>query len=102
MKKKNPEPAWDINTLSIDEKQAVADAVRSCWAEMTQLEEAKENIDACYTDLKEKTGIPKRVFNFLMKASFYADAIDRITENRKLEETWGEFERLTPGKGGSI
>lgn len=89
---------WSIDNLSIDDKNHLIERIKECHKDLREIEDAKENLKDSYDVAKEELGIPKRTWNFLLKASFFDNGDETLKKNEELAETWESFKILRESK----
>jgi hypothetical protein len=89
---------WDFNALSIQEKDLLFERIRECHTDLQEIENAKENLKDAWEVAKSEIGIPKRTWNFLLKASFFGNGDEAVKKNEELVEAWNSFKMLLESK----
>lgn len=85
--KKKEEKKWTGMPTGKD-LEDIKVAVESTYDYLNQLNDAKEQIKDIFTEINAKTGIPRRVFNFLINNNFYANGYEVIKSNEELEDAY--------------
>lgn len=58
------------------------------------IEVEKSNISDIFSDLNQKYGIPRRVFNALAKFSYFGNADDQFNKNSEIQDAWNAIEKV--------
>jgi hypothetical protein len=95
---RKPKSDWSIDNLSITDKTSLLERIKECHKDLQEIESAKENLKDSYEVVKEELGIPKRTWNFLLKASFFNNGDETLKKNEELAETWESFKLLQESK----
>lgn len=61
---------------------------------LTAIENEKANISDIFNELHVKYGIPRRVFNALVKFSYYGNADAQFKKDNELQEAWEALEKV--------
>lgn len=69
-------------------------AVESTYDSYSTIENAKSDIKDIFDDIHERTGIPKKVFNFLAKSNYKGNAYEQIQQNSELEEAYEALQKV--------
>lgn len=94
MKEKNkPEMEWQgIPTHREDLMKVIKDGISEAQGPMAIIESSKDTMKEIFEAVHEKTGIPRRTFNFLVKAKYFGNGRETIAKNDELAEALDAFE----------
>ena len=70
-------------------------AVVGLYEQLHTIDEMKAEIKEVFDDLHARTGIPRRVFNFLMKSEYAGSGYETIQKNSELEEAFEALSRVS-------
>ena len=88
-KKKKQEKQWTgmPTGTELDELKAV---IESTYDLVQQKNEANEQLKDIYTELK--AGIPRKIFNFLVKNNFYSNGYEVVKANEEIENAYNAMQ----------
>ena len=69
-------------------------AIESTYEAYSTIENAKVDLKDIYEDLRERTGIPKKIFNFLAKTNYKGNGYEQIQQNRDIEEAYDQMQKV--------
>lgn len=95
-RKKNTEKKdWGgFANLSADDQAKIYATIEGTYDTTREIENGKEELKEIFSDLNRETGIPKKLFNFLVKDCYYADGNQKIEENEEFREAKDLIEKL--------
>lgn len=70
------------------ELEDIKNAIQAAIPSITTIEEEKAQLNDIFEEINSKTGIPKRVFKFLLKSQYFGDAQETIKKGDDLKEAW--------------
>jgi hypothetical protein len=79
------------NDGALKEIKAVVTAVQE---NVKVIESEKVSITEAFDELHAKYGIPRRVFNFLVRAMYYGNQEATFEKNDELREAWDKLENV--------
>ncbi len=90
-KKSSNKPQWTgmPSGTELDKLKAV---IESTYDLVSQMNEAKEQLKDIYTDLNAQTGIPKKIFNFLVNNNFYNNGYEVVRGNEEIENAYNAMQ----------
>ena len=88
MKKAKTEKKQWSGMPSGSDLEAIKTGIEQTYEPMREMENLKEQIKDVYDDLKAKTGIPKRIFNFLMKNNYYGNGLEVLSKNSEIQDAY--------------
>ena len=92
-KKKAPQkPQW-TGMPSGTELEELKTVIESTYDLVQQIEEAKGQLKDIYTELNAKNGIPKKIFNFLVKNNYYSNGYEVIRSNEEIEDAYNAIQK---------
>ena len=86
---------WKGMPSSEAELKMIKAAVESTYSEYQAIATAKDGIKDIFEDIHAKTGIPRRVFNFLSRTNYTGNAYETINKNTALQEAYEAIERTS-------
>lgn len=94
-KKESVEVQW--NGMPSDEAtlKEIKGAVVGLHDQFRTIDEQKAEIKEVFDDLHVRTGIPRKVFNFLAKSAYTGDGYETIQKNSELEEAYEAINRVS-------
>lgn len=94
-KKDSVEVQW--NGMPSDEAtlKEIKAAVESTYDSYHTIEESKADIKEVFDDIHVRTGIPKKVFNFLAKSNYKGNAYETIQSNTELQEAYDALNKVS-------
>ena len=69
-------------------------AVESTYDMFDTIENAKADIKDIFEDIHARTGIPKKIFNFLAKCNYKGDGHEQIAQNDELTSVFDSLQRV--------
>lgn len=93
--KKTGTVVWSGMPTSEAELKQIKAAIESTYDSFVAIETARSDIKDIFDDINARTGIPKRVFNFLAKANYKGNAYETIQNNTELEEAFEALNKVT-------
>ena len=87
MKQKTEKKKW-TGMPSGSDLETIKTAVESTYEPMRELEDLKGQIKDIYDEVKAKTGIPKRIFNFLMKNNYFGNGLEVLSKNSEIQDAY--------------
>ena len=69
-------------------------AVESTYEAYSTIENAKADIKDIFEDLHVRTGIPRKIFNFLAKTNYKGNGYEQIQQNRDIEEAYEQMQKV--------
>lgn len=94
-KKESVEVQWGGMPSDEATLKEIKGAIESTYDQFNAIEEAKAEIKEVFDDLHVRTGIPKRVFNFLAKSNYKGNAYETIQSNSELEEAYDALNKVS-------
>ena len=90
-KKKQEKKVWTgmPSGTELDELKAV---IESTYDLVQQIEEANGQLKDIFTELNAKNGIPKKIFNFLVKNNYYSNGYEVIKSNEEIENAYNAMQ----------
>ena len=67
-------------------------AVKAAKPSLEAIETEKAQIEDCFQEIHMKTGIPKRVFMFLLKSEYFGTAEETIQKGDDLKDAWEVYQ----------
>lgn len=67
-------------------------AVKAAQPSLSAIETEKAQIEDCFQEIHQKTGIPKRVFMFLLKSEHFGTAQETIQKADDLKDAWEVYQ----------
>ena len=93
--RKNPnKPEWTGMPTSDAAIQEIKNAIAQTHPCFNAIEAEKSNLTDIFSELNEKYGMPRRVFNALAKFSYYGNADDQFNKNSEIQDAWEALERV--------
>lgn len=93
--RKNPnKPEWTGMPNSDAAIQEIKNAIAQTHPCFNAIEAEKSNLTDIFSELNEKYGMPRRVFNALAKFSYYGNADDQFSKNSEIQDAWEALERV--------
>lgn len=86
---------WTGMPSSEAELKEIKAAIEATYDPYLQMAEAKANIKDIFDDLNARTGIPKKIFNFLAKANFKGDGFEQVQVNTEINEAFETLQKVT-------
>ena len=68
--------------------EAIKNGIQATYDPMREMANLKEQIKDVYDDLHAKTGIPKRIFNFLMKNNYFGNGLEVLSKNSEIQDAY--------------
>ena len=93
-RQKKQKVEWSGMPIAEGQLKEIKDAILLTHESLNTIEDAKSNITEVYDGLHEKYGIPKRVFNALMKFSYFGNAEIQFKKDTELQEAWEAIEKV--------
>ena len=90
-KKAPNKPHW-TGMPSGEELDKLKAIIESTYDLVSQMNEAKEQLKDIYTDLNAQTGIPKKIFNFLVNNNFYNNGYEVVRGNEEIENAYNAMQ----------
>ena len=95
MKKiKKEKKVWSGIQEGTEEARIIYDSVQASYDVMREFEDCKAELQENFKDVEAKTGIPKRVWNFLVKANYFANENVQFEKNKELEDAWDAIQKI--------
>lgn len=92
-KKESNEKQWSGMPINNEaEMKEIKAAVASTYDIFQSIENSKAELKELFDDINARTGIPKRIFNFLCKANYAGNGYETIQSNNELEDAYNAFE----------
>lgn len=90
-KKKQEKIVWTGMPVGkeLEELKAV---IVSTYDLIQQIEEANGQLKDIFTELNAKTGIPKKIFNFLVKNNYFSNGYEVIKSNEEIENAYNAMQ----------
>lgn len=89
MKKiKKDKKIWSGIQAGSEDARLIYESVQATYDIMREYEDCKAELAENFKEIEAKTGIPKRVWNFLVKANYFANENEQFEKNKELEEAW--------------
>lgn len=88
MKKAKSEKKKWTGMPSGTDLETIKSGIESTYDPMREMENLKEQIKDVYDDLHAKTGIPKRIFNFLMKNNYFGNGLEVLSKNSEIQDAY--------------
>ena len=94
-KKESVEVQW--NGMPSDEStlKEIKGAIVGLYEQFHTIDEMKAEIKEVFDDLHVRTGIPRKVFNFLAKSEYKGDGYETIQKNSELEEAYDALNKVS-------
>lgn len=94
-KKENVEVQW--NGMPSDEAtlKEIKGAIVGLYEQFHTIDEMKAEIKEVFDDLHVRTGIPRKVFNFLAKSEYQGNGYETIQKNSELEEAYDAMNKVS-------
>jgi hypothetical protein len=84
----------------VEEREALENILTAASPELEKISSANEELRSYYDEAKEETQIPKRIWNFLLKAKASSEEADEIVKkNKELEEILESYRSGVLGSG---
>lgn len=68
--------------------ETIKNGIQATYDPMREMASLKEQIKDVYDDLHAKTGIPRRIFNFLMKNNYYGNGLEILSKNSEIQDAY--------------
>lgn len=94
-KKESQKVEWTGMPSNESSLKEIKGAVESTYDSFSTIENAKADIKDIYDDLHARYGIPKRVFNWLVKTNYNGSAYEAIQKNAELEEAYEAMQKVS-------
>lgn len=93
--KKNPNKVkWTGFPISEADRKTIKTAIDQTHPIMVAIETEKGSLKDIYDEMNEKFGMPRRVFNFLVKCAYYGNQDVTFEKNEELKEAWESYENV--------
>ena len=89
---------WSGIQEGTEDARIIYDSVQASYDVMREFEDCKAELNENFKEVEAKTGIPKRVWNFLVKANYFANENVQFEKNKELEDAWDAIQKV---KGNS-
>lgn len=87
--RKNPnKPEWTGMPSSSAALEEIKTAIIQSHPCLSAIEAEKSNLSDIFNELNQKYGIPRRVFNALVKFSYFGNADIQFNKNAEIQEAW--------------
>lgn len=90
-KKNSQKPQW-TGMPSGKELEDLKAIIESTYDLVQQINEAKDQLKDIYTDLNAKNGIPRKIFNFLVKNNYFSNGYEVIKSNEEIENAYNAMQ----------
>jgi len=77
---------YGIGEANQEQLKSIRDAITCTFEVMHKIEQAKQEYKDIFEAVHEKTGIPRRLFNFLAKDNYKGNGREEVAKNNELEE----------------
>lgn len=94
-KTKTEKKEWSGMPTSEAELKQIKAAIDATYQSYSVLETERAQLKDIFLDINTKTGIPRRVFNFLAKSNYFGNAQETISKNSQLEEAYEAVEKVS-------
>ena len=95
MSKNEAKVQWSGMPTNDATLKEIKGAIENTYEQYRVIAEAKDNLKDIFDDIHARTGMPRRVFNFLAKTNFKGDAYETIHKNNELEEAHDALSKVT-------
>lgn len=85
---------WNGFPNSDAAKKEIKASIDSTHESMVAIENEKAQLTDIFNELHEKYGMPRRVFNFLVKANYFGNQEITFEKNEELKNAWEEFDQI--------
>lgn len=92
-KKNENKIEWKGMPTSEEELKQIKAAIESTYSDYQAISVAKDSINDIFEDIHARTGIPRRVFNFLARSNYTGNGQETIYKNTALQEAYEAIER---------
>lgn len=95
MKKKGAGIEWTGMPNNESALKEIKGAVVSLYDQLHTIDEMKAEIKEVFDDLHARYGIPKKVFNWLVKTNYKGNGYETIQANSELEEAYEAMQKVS-------
>ena len=93
--RKNPnKPEWSGMPTSEYVLKEIKTAITQTHECFRAMDTEKENITDIFSELNQKYGMPRRVFNKLAKFSYYGNAEQQFSKDAEIQDAWEALEKV--------
>ena len=85
---------WSGFPTSEAQKKEIKNYIESTRDSMITIENEKHLLTDTFNEVHEKYGMPRRVFNFLVKANYFGNQEATFEKNEELKNAWEEFNQV--------
>ena len=93
-KAKKEKKVWSGIQQGSEDAKLIYESVQATYDVMREFEDCKAELSENFKDIEAKTGIPKRVWNFLVKANYFANENVQFEKNKELEDAWDAIQTM--------
>ena len=93
-KKNENKVQWKGMPTFEEDLKKIKAAIDSTYEDYQMISQARESLNAIFEDIHAKTGIPRRIFNFLARSNYTGTGHEIIYNNTVLLEAYEAIERL--------
>lgn len=87
-KKKKETKVWTGLKPGTTDFKLIKDSVNASFTVIQEMEEKKAELLDNFTEIHAKTGIPKRVWNKLVRWTYDGRAEEQFSKDEELQEAW--------------
>ena len=92
-RKKTQKVVWGGLKKGTPEFNVIRESILASEDDVREIENRKEALTDNFNDVHAKTGIPRRIWNALVKFYFFGNAYEKFEKDKELKEVWDEFNR---------
>lgn len=95
MKKSSSQVKWTGMPSNEAQLKEIKGAIESTYDSYSTIASAKEDLKDIFDDIHERTGIPRKIFNFLAKSNYKGNAYEAIQSNTELEDAYNALQQVS-------
>jgi hypothetical protein len=93
-KQKKVKVEWGGMPTSDGDLKVIKASIDGTFDIVKDIENAKDDLTDYFKELHEKFGMPRRVFNFLVRTNYKGNASEVIDKNSELEEAYDALQKV--------